>query len=227
MLCRAGPLALRLGKVSLHGNVTVGGLALRGIECLWRACRRSFPCQAGIPGQAGWGNDAESIRPKSWEPPWGSRRSWAWKQSCGQRHLSGLPDVRELPVLRVPIPALSFPRWLRASYLASLSLLPHLKSKVKMPAAKALVAWCGVAWRGRPRHTGGERTAARAIATCGLAACRLPCRLLAGVDKEADRRCVLSKVRWGPSGMACSPVAGPWTCERGSRLGPSPQSPPV
>lgn len=144
MLCRAGPLALRLGKVSLHGNVTVGGLALRGIECLWRACRRSFPCQAGIPGQAGWGNDAESIRPKSWEPPWGSRRSWAWKQSCGQRHLSGLPDVRELPVLRVPIPALSFPRWLRASYLASLSLLPHLKSKVKMPAAKALVAWRGV-----------------------------------------------------------------------------------
>lgn len=75
------PLALCLGKASSHRNVAAVGSALRGVERLWRACLRSAPCQAGTPGQAGRGSDPESVRPKSREPPWGTKRRWAWKQN--------------------------------------------------------------------------------------------------------------------------------------------------
>lgn len=78
--CGAGRWPCASGRLH-HTGMSPRWARLSGVERLWRACLRSAPCQAGTPGQVGRGSDPESVRPKSREPPWGTKRSWAWKQN--------------------------------------------------------------------------------------------------------------------------------------------------
>lgn len=71
-------------------------------------CSALFP--AGIPGQARWGSDTKSVRARARSLYREVREELGTgSRSAGDNSCQRLLPVRELPVLWVQIPALSFP----------------------------------------------------------------------------------------------------------------------